>query len=179
MVGAQKNSLFLAESKILRGREGINLLAHACRSNSLSFSFLLFQCSPFLSFFFLRLFLNTCFLFLGFQIPNTIMLSFPSVHDKGPLIVPVVTRFYYFGPQQPLFGLGVLADHHWYVCVPLPIARQKKTILFVCLPWHPFLLWCGCLLYPYPSWHALSGSNSVLLLLGVMSSQQDTSPKRA
>ena len=26
----------------------------------------------------------------------------------------------------------------------------------------PFLLWCGCLLSSYPSWHAPSGSNSVL-----------------
>ena len=56
------------------------------------------------------------------------------VHGKGPFIVPTVIGFYYFGPQQPLFGLGVLADHPWSVCVPLPIARQKKTILFVCLP---------------------------------------------
>ena len=101
------------------------------------------------------------------------------VHGKGPFIVPAVTGFYYFVTQQPLSGLGVLADHHWSVCVPLPIARQKETILFVCLPWHPFLLWSGCLLSPYPSWHAPNGSNSALLLLGGMSSQQDTSPKRA
>ena len=91
--------------------------------------------------------------------------------------MPAVTGFYYFVTQQPLSGLGVLADHHWSVCVPLPIARKKETILFVCLPWHPFLLWSRCLLSPYPSWHSPNGSNSVLLLLGGMSSQQDTSPK--
>ena len=90
-----------------------------------------------------------------------------------------MTGFYYFGPQQPLSSLGVLADHHWSIYMPLPIARQKKTILFFCLPWHPFLLWSGCLLSSYPSWHAPGGSNSTLLLLGGMSSQQDTSPKRA
>lgn len=42
--------------------------------------------------------------------------------------------------------MGVPADHHWSICVPLPIAKQKKAILFVCLSWHPFRLRCGCLL---------------------------------
>ena len=90
-----------------------------------------------------------------------------------------VIGFYYFGPQQPLSSLSVLANYHWSVCVPLPIAKQKKTILFVCLPWHPSLLWFGFLLSLYPSWHAPSDSNSALLLLGGMSSQQDTSLKTA
>ena len=126
------------------------------------------------------LFLILIFLFPSFQIPNTVMLVLcPLYTARPPFIMPAVTRFYYFGPQQSLSGLGVLVNHHWSVCVPLPITRQRKTILFVCLPWHPFLLWSGCLLSPYPSWHAPSGSNSVLLLLGGMSSQQDTSPKRA
>ena len=61
-----------------------------------------------------------------------------------------------------MFGLGVLADHHWSVYMPLPVTRQKKTILFVCLPWHPSLLRCGCLFSPYPLWHASSGSKSAL-----------------
>ena len=103
----------------------------------------------------------------------------PSTRQRTPFIVLAVIGFYYFGPQQPLSGLGVLVDHHQSVCVPLPIARQRKTILFVCLPQYPFLLWFGCLLSPYPSWHAPSGSNLTLLLLGGMSSQRDTSPKRA
>ena len=46
-------------------------------------------------------------------------------------------------------GLGILVDHKKSVYVPLPIARQKKIILFVCLPWHSLLLWCECLLFPY------------------------------
>ena len=153
MVGAQENPLFPAESKTLKGREGINLLVHAFRSHSLSFSFSSLLKFPFSYLFFLPfLFLNTHFPFLGFQIPNTIMLVLsPMFMAMAHFIVPAVTRFYYFGPQQPLLGLGVLADHHWSVSVPFPIARQKKTILFVCLPWHPFLLWSGCLLFPYPS----------------------------
>ena len=133
----------------MRGREGINLLVHVCRSNSLSFSLLLFLIFPFfLSFFFLS---YSLFLFPGFQVSNAVVFFVVLVHNKGLFIVLAVTRFYYFGPQQPLFGLDVLADHHWSICVPLPIARQRKTILFVCLPWHPFLLWSGCLLSPYPS----------------------------
>ena len=32
-----------------------------------------------------------------------------------------------------MFGLGVLADHHWTVCVPLPITRQRGLFcLLVC-----------------------------------------------
>ena len=107
------------------------------------------------------------------------LVSCPLYTVRPPFIVSAMTGFYYFGPQQPLSGLGVLADYHQSVCVPLPIAKQRKTILFVCLLWHPFLLWSRCLLSPYPSWHAPSGSNSALLVLGGMPSQQDTSPKRA
>ena len=152
MVSTQENPLFLAESKTLRGREGINLLVHVCCSHSLSFSFSSLLKFPFLIFFFsLFLFLNTCFLFLGFEIPNPLMLvSSPCTWQRAPFIMSAVTGFYYFGPQQPLSSLGVLANHYWFVCVPFPIARQKKTILFVCLSWHPFLLWSECFLSPYP-----------------------------
>ena len=160
MVSTQENSLFLAESKTLRGREGINLLVHACRSNSLSFFFPSF---PIFSFSYLFLFLNPCFLFLGFKVSNTVVLVVVvPVHSKGLFIVLVVTRFYYFSSYPPLSSLGVPADHHWSNCVPLPITRQKKAILFVYLLWHPFLLRYGCLLSLYPSWHAPSGSSSAM-----------------
>ena len=44
------------------------------------------------------------------------------------------------------------------------ITRQRRVFcLFVCLSWHPFLLWSGFFLSPYPSWHAPSGSNSACL----------------
>ena len=61
-------------------------------------------------------------------------MPFPfCTRQMPPFIVPVVIGFYYFGSQQPLSGLGVLANHHWFVCVPLPIARQGKLFcLFVC-----------------------------------------------
>ena len=80
------------------------------------------------------LFLNTCFLFLGFEIPNPLMLPPPPLctRQRTPFIMPAVIGFYYFGPQQPLSGLDILADHHWSVYVPLPIARQKENY-FICL----------------------------------------------
>ena len=124
-------------------------------------------------------FLIIVFYFFVFKFLIPQCLSLFPVHGKAPFIMSVMIGFYYFAPQQPLSSLGVLADHHWSVFVPLPIARQRKTILFVCLPWHPFLLWSKCLLSPYPSWHTPNGFNSALLLLSSMSSQQDTSPKRA
>ena len=97
MVGTQEYLSFPAESKILRGREGINLLVHACRSNSLSF----------LSFFsYLFFFLNPCFLFPSFQVSNTVVLVVvvpiwlglfgPAVHSSPN------------GPTRPL----VLLLHH-------------------------------------------------------------------
>ena len=39
-------------------------------------------------------------------------------------------------------SLGVLADHHWTVCVPLPITKQR-WLFYICLPWHLFLPRCG------------------------------------
>ena len=38
-----------------------------------------------------------------------------------------------------------------------------KSFLFASLSWHPFLLWSGLFLSPYPSWHAPNGSNSACL----------------
>ena len=69
----------------------------------------------------------------------------------------------------PLTCAGYAIPHH----------QTKKTIMFVCLSWHSYLLRCRYSFSPYPSWHAPSGSNSPLLLLDNMSSQQDISPKRA
>ena len=57
MACAQKNPLSLVESRACRGREGINLLVHACHSISL-FSFVV---SNFLFFSFSLLFLVFCF----------------------------------------------------------------------------------------------------------------------
>ena len=58
--------------------------------------------------------------------------------------------------------LGVLADHHWTVCVPLPITRQRGLFGLLVCRGTPFLLRYGCFLSPYPSWRAPSGSSLAL-----------------
>ena len=58
-------------------------------------------------------------------------------------------------------GLGVLTDHH--ICVPLSITRQRGLFCLLVCRGTPFLLWCGCLLSPYPSWHAPSGPAQLYL----------------
>ena len=82
MVDAQENSLFLAESKILRVREGINLLVHAYRSNSLSIFFLVFLFSFFPSHSFLSvswsIFSNS---YSSVMVPVVVVLLF--VNDQG------------------------------------------------------------------------------------------------
>ena len=181
MVGAQENLCFRQRARLWEGERESTYL---CMPAALSLYLFLFSSSKIpLSYlfsycFFFFLILVFISLFSNSQSPNAMSLSL-CTRQRAPFIVPVVTGFYYFGPQQPFSGLGVLANHHWFVCVPFLIARQRKIILFVCLLWHPFLLWSGCLLSPYTSWHAPRGSNSALLLLGGLSSQQDTSPKRA
>ena len=81
--------LLLAEGRILRGREGNNLLVHACRTNSLFFFFFFlflgFCFSFYLSFFFF-LSCYSSFLFPDFQVFNPILLPsifVVTVHSKG------------------------------------------------------------------------------------------------
>ena len=65
MVLAQRPLLVLTESRISRGRGGINLPVHACRSNShfIFFLVVLFLSLPLVSFLFLGIsFLNSYFL---------------------------------------------------------------------------------------------------------------------
>ena len=103
-----------------------------------------------------------------------------SVHSKGSFIEPIVTSIYCFSPLLPLFGVGVLVDHLlvvsgsattiylcWLCRSPLP----DKEGYFVCLLAVAFSTHYNvCALSFSPSWHALGGSNSSLLLLGSMSS---------
>ena len=160
-----KGSFPLIESRTLRGREGINLLVHACRSNSLFF--FPYYYYFFLSFFFLS-FLHACILFRGFLfkflspfLPLTPVhgqcpLFYSACHDWILLFQPLIT-FVWSGCtyRPPLVHLRWLCHSYHQI---------KKTILFVCLPWHPYLLRCGCSLsiphgmhlvvptYPYFFW---------------------------
>ena len=180
MACAQKNHLLLVENRTFGGRKGINLLVHACRSIlSIFLSFL--SNSSFLVFSFS---FSVFAYFVVIPSPRLLLLVLPLLCTASVLyIMPTMIGFYHFSLQLLLFGLGVLIDHYWFVCASCvtPRYQTKKTILFVCLfavaPL-PATVWILSLSL-YPSWYAPSGSNSSLLLLGDMSSQQDISPKRA
>ena len=182
MVGTQEHISFPAKSKILRGREGINLLVHACRSNSLSFSLLLFIIFPFfLSFFFF--FLNPCFYFLTFKFSILwcllLLLCRHSCTRRGPLYSAYRDRILLFQP---------LTTFVWSRCTGRPPLvqlcvtphRQTKESYYVCLSAvTPFLatVWVPSLslsLMACTQWFQLNYTR-----LGGMSSQQDTSPKKA
>ena len=75
-------------------------------------------------------------------------------------------------------GLGVLADHHCFVCVSPSHRQTRKSTLFASLPWHPFLLRSGLFFSPYLSWHASNGSNSACLFW-VVSHPSRTPPRKS
>ena len=109
-----------------------------------------------------------------------------AVHGKGPLYSVCRSDFTILAFNNLCLVWVSLPITYWivshsatitYLC--WPCHQTKKTILFVCLSWHSYLLRCGCSLSFYPSWHTLSGPNLSLLPLGGMSSQEDISPKRA
>ena len=174
MAGVQENSLFLAESNTLRGREGINLLVHACRSNSLSFflpSLLIF---PFLISFSHYLFFYSPIC----QVPISWCWCRPLYTARASFYSACRDRILLF-QSLTTFVQSVCTCRPPLVCLCATPYHQTKENYFVCLSaMHPSLLWSGCLLSSYPSWHAPSGSNLALLLLGGMSSQWDTSPRR-
>ena len=114
-----------------RGREEINLLVHTCHS-------MLSILYPFYFFF---------FVFSYFCCDTLLEVAITVFCDCDPFllcmakplfIVPAVTEFYYFSFEQPLSGLGVLADH-LLVCQPPPLTyagrdtRQRRLFcLFTC-----------------------------------------------
>ena len=95
MACAQNNPLPLIESRAFRGKEGINLLVHACHSISL----LSFVISNF-SFLFLFLFFPQCLLLCCdslLEVTITVIILIPLLCMARVLyIMPVVTSFYYF-----------------------------------------------------------------------------------
>ena len=100
----------------------------------LSFSQYLFPCSDFL-----------------LEVTITIPLLLLVVHGKGPFYSAYCDQFLLFQPLIHLSDMGVLADHYQFVSRPAITTylcwlchQTKKTILFVCLSWHSYLLRCGC-----------------------------------
>ena len=92
------------------------------------FSFSFFLCFHFFSslyflFFFLVFYfmISLRWLLLWF-LPFFLLLFLPLCAWQGPpFIAPAMVGFYCFSPS-----LSVLADHHWTVCVPFPITRQRR-----------------------------------------------------
>ena len=126
-------------------------------------------------------FLNTCFRVVIFS-QSLLLPSFPpTMHGKGPLydacLDPAFTilAFNYLCLVWVFLSttISLLAAQPTpltYASCTIPHYQTKKNILFVCLPWHSYLLQYGCSLSLHPLWHRLSGSNSSLLLLNGISS---------
>ena len=176
MVYVQWGSFVLDREQCFRGREGINLLVHACHS-MLSIFYSFFLILPFFSFHFS--FSVFCLFLLWFSLRFLLLCSwffflfFPPRAWQGSLIRCLswldftILAFNYlclvWVYLPTITSSSVLA-------APLPITRQRRLFcLFVC---RDTLTYCGVSAFSlYPSWHARSGSNSSLLLLGGMSSQ--------
>ena len=183
MACAQSNLLPLVESRALEGERGST---YWCMPAILCSLFLFFLILSFFSF----RFLSQCFLLCCYSPRGSYyyVCDPPIAHGKVPfynayrgqlLLFQPLTTFVWSGcPCQPPLVCQSPSQHHLPVlAVPLPIARQRLFCLFVC---RGILTYYGVGAHSsYPSWHAPSGSNSSLLLLGNMSSQQDISPKRA
>ena len=95
MAYAQKNPLLLAGSWTFRGREGIDLLVHACHSIS-SFSFLISNFPFLFLFLFFFQYLFPCCDFLLEVTITVILIPFLLCTARVSYIIYVVIGFYYF-----------------------------------------------------------------------------------
>ena len=134
-------SLLLAECRILKGREGNNLLVHACRTNSLFFPFLFSFLSLFVFVFpfifpFSSFFLVTprfYFMIFKFSVLSSSSLSLLSLYTAR-------TSFYSACCDWILL-FQPLTAFFWSRCIcrpprlcATPHHQTKMTILFVSLP---------------------------------------------
>ena len=158
---------------------------HVWRTNSLFFLFLSFFLSLFL-FFLLSFisFLFPCFLFCdSSQMVVTVVLAsfsffLPLLHTaKAPFFNACSGQILLFQPFTTFVQSGCTCRPPLDRLCATPHHQTKRTILFVSLPQHPFLLLCGFLLSPYPSWHAPSGFSSVLPILVVCHLNRTLPPK--
>ena len=177
-------SLLLAEGKILRGREGNNLLVHACRTNSLFFLFLFLSLFPFFLLSFLS-FLFPCFLFCDpSQVVVTVVLSFffLVIPPFSPSPLRTTRASFYSAYRGQILLFQPLTTFVWSGCTcqpPLdrlcvtPHHQTNRTILFVSLSCYGVvslsLSFMACTQWLQLSFARLDG----------VSSQQDTSPKKA
>ena len=138
------------------------------------FFFLCFHFSSYISFLFF-------FLVFYFAIPIRWLLlwfSPPFLHKARALFYSAChDRILLYQPLTTFVQFGCTCRRPFDRLYAAPYHQTKKTILFVSLPWHPFLLRCGCLLSLYPSWHAPSGSNSTLPVQVVCHPNKTLPPK--
>ena len=186
------NLLSFIESKAIKGERRSTYQCMPAVLNSLFFFF--FFSRYFLLFFFFCFtsFPSQCLL-LGYGFSQKFLLlqffqSFIQYIARGPLyracrdqylLFQPLTAFIWCGcPYRPLTGRQLFNHHHLPVLVvSLPSARQRRLFcLFACRGFST--CYSVCALSLYLSWYAPSGSNSSLLLLGGMSSQQDISSKK-
>ena len=167
-----------------RGREGINLLVHACYSTLFVSSYWFSIFSPFLLF--LILFFSSFStypssrLWFSLQSYYCCFVDPPLMHGKGPLYIAcrdwlfTILAFNYlclvWVSLPTIIGLSIVQPPP-LACAgcAIPYYQTKKIILFACSSWRYYPPWCGNL-FCYPSWHAPSGSNSSLLRLSGMPS---------
>ena len=142
MVSAQRNSFLYSwqRAEFLRGREGNNLLVHACRTNSLFlFSFLsLFSIFslifPFSSFVLVIL----CFYFLVFKfsILSSSLLSLLLLYTARASFYSACRDWILLFQPLTAFVQSGCTCQPPHICA-IPYHQTKRTILFVSLPWHP------------------------------------------
>ena len=193
MVHAQIQIFFLLQRARLLRERGDQAIGACLSFQTLCFCFFFFLVTSYFFFCFVLLpfLLNAYFWTMVFP-RNSYYYDFSNppfqCTARGPLyrtcrdwylLFQPLTAFVWCGcPCRPLTSRQLFNYHHLLVLAVLPpFARQRRLFcLFACRGFSTHYSVCAFSLYP--SWHAPSGSNSSLLLLGGMSSQQDISPKR-
>ena len=121
----------------MKGREG-NRPIGACPLYYLSFVFLF----SFLSFSFSLLSYFLSILFFFFSCSSPVFSTPCSGHSGGLLITPAVTRFYYFALNHLCLVWVYLPTTTGSFASPSPSPDKEKAVLFIGLPWRPFLPRC-------------------------------------
>ena len=123
---------------------------------TLRFFFFFLSLFPFFLLSFLS-FLFPCFLFCdSSQMVVTVVLALflPLRTARAPFYSACHGRILLFQPLTTFVWSGCTFRPPLDRLCATPHHQTKRTILFISLSWHPFLLRCGCLLSPYLSWHA-------------------------
>ena len=156
MVGAQMNPFCFWQRAGFW--EGEREMTYWCMPTELTLCFFFFFLSLF-PFFFSYLSFLFFFLVFYFVIPLRWLLLWLLPSFFFPSLLHTTRASFYSSCRGWILLFYPLTIFVWFWCTcrpPLdhlfatPHHQTKMTILFVSLPWHPFLLRCGCLLSSYP-----------------------------